>query len=177
MAKRQATGGKSQADYSRYLVCYSGGADSTFFIQREPTAKHLIHYAGRNTDQTRTAVVNANTLGRFLTVVDRSEGSDGETNQIHALYDTEMALNAAITALRFGMRGIVLCFNKDDIGIDIESLAKIVTRVDSSFEILTPLRQMTARQIRDGLDRDKLRFVSCMYSVNCGFCAKCRKGY
>ncbi len=55
-------------DYSRYLVLYSGGADSTHFIEQEPTAKHLIFFKGRNEDQYKVALTNANLLIRSLPV-------------------------------------------------------------------------------------------------------------
>ncbi len=165
-------------DYGRYLVLYSGGADSTYFIENEPTARHLIHYRGLNEAQTRVASVNANLLNRYLEIVqfvDRP-GRDGETNQIHALYDTEMVLNACIRAVHYGMVGIVLCFTADDIGINVDALLSIMHRVEPDFEILLPLRKMSDKEIRNALSKNSnLRYISCMYSENCGFCAKCRK--
>ena len=102
--------------YSKYLVLYSGGADSTLFIESEPTARHLIHYRGANEHQTSIAVTNANLLNRFLEIPSVGSGPsrDGETNEIHALYDTDMALNACIRAAYYGMSGIVMCFTADD---------------------------------------------------------------
>jgi hypothetical protein len=170
-------------DYSSYLVLYSGGADSTFFVQREPTAKHLIHYAGLNPEQTRVAAVNANLLDRYLTIehVDPDNQRDGETNQIHALYDTKMALDAAIRAISHGMKGIVMCFNADDLGIDFESITAIVRRAEQNFELLLPLRNQHAKSIRQKLKAlkgdAKLKYVSCMYGTDCGFCAKCKRGH
>lgn len=167
-------------DYSRYLILYSGGADSTQFIAQEPTAKHLIHYRGLNEAQTRVAAVNANLLDRYLEIVpfiDRP-GRDGEANQIHALYDTEMALDACIRAVHYGMQGIVMCFNADDLGIDVDALQAIVTRVEPKFEILLPLRNVTGKKIRSLLKKDgKFHHVSCMHSEKCGYCAKCLKKY
>lgn len=168
-------------DYSRYLVLYSGGADSTHFVENEPTARHLVHYRGLNDAQTRVASVNATLLDRYLDIVtlgiDRP-GRDGEANQVHALYDTEMALNACIKAAQHGMAGIVICFNEDDIGIDVEALTAIMRRVEPDFEILQPLRKTSGKKIRAGLKKSrKLSFVSCMYSENCGKCAKCLRKY
>jgi hypothetical protein len=167
-------------DYSRYLVLYSAGADSTFFIDREPTAKHLIHYAGLNESQASLALVNANLLDRFLTIVspNRIVGRDGETNQIHALYDTLMAIDAGITALSFGMLGIVMCFNAEDIGIDVEAVTSIFKRAEPAFQLLTPLRGMSAASIREALAAkpSPLKYISCMYGDSCGFCAKCKRG-
>ena len=74
-------------DYSRYLVLYSGGADSTYFIEQERTARHLIHYRGYNLYQTSVAITNANLLNRYLTIVELSsqcQPPDGETNQIRS---------------------------------------------------------------------------------------------
>jgi hypothetical protein len=169
-------------DYSRYLVLYSAGADSTFFIEREPSAVSLIHYTSPNPDQNRLALINANLLNRWMTVVPPNwvALTDGETNQIHALYDTQMALDAGIRALSFRMRGIVMCFNADDIGIDFDAVTNILRRADSGFELLTPLRHMSAQSIRNTLAArvSGLKYISCMYGgVPCGFCAKCKKGY
>lgn len=109
-------------NYSRHLVLYSGGADSTHFIQSEPTATHLIHFVGLNADQTKIAAINATALNRHLDMVGGGETAfsqrDGEINQIHALYDTQMVVAAGIKALSYGMRGLVVCFNADDIGIE-----------------------------------------------------------
>jgi hypothetical protein len=165
-------------DYSRYLIMYSGGADSTYFIESEPTAKHLIHYQGLNDAQTRMANVNANLLNRYLEIIPfrMPRQQDGETNQIHALYDTEIALNACIKAAHYGMKGIVMCFTKDDIGIDTKALLSIMHRVESKFEILLPLEKISDKEVRDSLTKSsKFKYVSCMYSENCGFCAKCMK--
>jgi hypothetical protein len=165
-------------DYSRYLVLYSGGADSTYFVQKELTARHLIHYRGLNEAQTRIASINANKLDRYIEVVSPTDGSvrDGETNQIHALYDTEMALNACIRAARYGMSGIVMCFTSDDIGIDAQALLSIMRRAEPNFEILLPLSDMTDQGVRSALSRESdLRYVSCMHSEDCGYCAKCER--
>jgi hypothetical protein len=166
-------------DYSRHLVLYSGGADSTYFIESEPTAHHLIHYRSDNHEKTLIAKANAIRFGKWLTVRsfdgDRP-GHDGEINEIHALYDTAMALDASITAASFGMKGIVMCFNKDDIGIDFDSLAKIVHRAAPRFEIATPLRKIKAVNIREELKAKKVPYVSCMVSRECGVCPKCLRG-
>lgn len=89
-----------------------------------------------------------------------------------------MALNAAIRAAHYGMRGIVLGFNADDIGIDVDSLQKIMRRAEPAFEILQPLIDKKAKVIRMALKKSKnLRFVSCMHSDACGYCPKCTKKY
>lgn len=164
-------------DYSRYLVLYSGGADSTYFVEREKTARYLIHYEGLNSEQTRVAVVNANLLDKYITVerlrVGPAPPMDGETNAIHALYDTEMALRASITAVSFGMEGIVMCFNADDIGIDAGSIEQIMKRAEPKFKLLQPIRKTSAKEIRTALRKSNLRVVSCMHSADCGYCAKC----
>jgi 7-cyano-7-deazaguanine synthase in queuosine biosynthesis len=166
-------------DYSRYLVLYSGGADSTFFVESEPTARHLIHYEGLNEAQTKVAAINANLLNRYLQVVPYRAGPvtrDGETNQIHALYDTQMALDACMKAVHHGMAGVVLCFTADDIGIDIDALRSIMKRVEPDFDIALPLIKYTDKKVRSALKKSsKLRYVSCMHSEACGFCAKCLK--
>lgn len=169
-------------NYSKHLILYSGGADSTFFIENEPTATHLIHYSGLNTDQTKIAVINANILNRYITVESLTGDSptkDGETNAIHALYDTQMAITAGIKAQSFGMKGIVLCFNRDDIGINVKAVTAILQSTDPAFEVLEPLRKTTAKAIRSKLkaSNSKLKTVSCMFSTDCGFCAKCKRGY
>ncbi len=176
MAKRKTK------DYTNYLVLYSGGADSTHFIEQESTAKHLIHYRGLNDQQTKAATINANILNRYITVETLSiagPGRDGETNQIHALYDTHMAIDAGIRAVSHGMRGLVMCFNADDIAIDVEAVNQIFRRVEPEFELILPLRDRSAKEIREALKSSKaqLHYVSCMHSERCGFCAKCRKGY
>ncbi len=167
-------------DYSRYLVLYSGGADSTYFIEQEKTARYLIHYPDLNVEKTKIAAVNANLLNRYLTFGKsgiEGNGRDGETNAIHALYDTEMALNAGIVALSHGLKGVVMCFNADDAGIEFQAVEQIMGKAEE-FKVLTPLRKMHAKDIRAELkQKSKLRYVSCMYSVNCGFCAKCMRGF
>ena len=166
-------------DYNRHLVLYSGGADSTYFIEQEPTARHLIHYVGYNKEQTNMAVTNANLLNRYLTVVESAIScpKDGETNQIHALYDTQMALDAGIRALSHGMEGIVMCFNADDICIDSDALESIFSRTDPRFRVLMPLRNKAADEIRTARKASKLKSISCMNSEHCGYCAKCLKGH
>jgi len=166
-------------DFSNFLILYSGGADSTYFIEKEETAKHLIHFKSRNQDQTNVAITNANILDRHLNIVRHGTGTsgDGETNQIHALYDTEMALHASIIALSYGMKGIVMGFNADDLGIDTESIEKIIRRADPQFQLLQPLRAMKASDIRSALRTSTLKTVSCMNAFACGYCAKCRRSY
>ena len=102
-------------DYTNLLVLYSGGVDSTYFIENEPSAKHLVHFQSPNPLQTRVAQINAISLNRFITILSPAPPSqnDGEINQIHALYDTQMALNAGVHALSHGLAGIVMCFNKN----------------------------------------------------------------
>lgn len=89
-----------------------------------------------------------------------------------------MALDACIRAIHYGMQGIVMCFNADDLGIDVEALQAIVRRVEPKFEILLPLRKVSGKKVRASLKKDgKLRHVSCMHSENCGYCAKCLRKY
>ena len=164
-------------DYSRYLVLFSGGKDSTYLLETERTAIHLIHYRGLNDARTRIASANANILNRYLEIVTMGPcrpGRDGETNQIHALYNVEMAMNASIRALHYGMAGIVMCFNQDDIGIDTDALLSIMRRVKHDFEILLPLKDTPDKTIRYEMSKSgRLRFISCIYSEKCGYCAKC----
>ncbi|HEX4028817.1 MAG TPA: hypothetical protein VHX20_00545 [Terracidiphilus sp.] len=166
-------------DYSRYLILFSGGADSTYFVEKEPTATHLIFYAGSKIQKTQIAQANATRFGRWLTVdvSPRKIGTDGEINQIHALYDTEMALAASITAASFGMLGIVMCFNKNDIGIDTDSIKKIMQRAAPEFDLALPLINTEAAQIRSELKAKNIPYVSCMIAENCGKCPKCLRGY
>ena len=167
-------------NYNNYLVLYSGGADSTYFISREESAKHLLHYKGLNQAKTKIAVSNAFGRNKYITIVEeymRNRPPDGEVNEFHALIDTQMALNASITALSFGMKGIVLGFNQDALGIDRESLEAIVHRVQPDFEILTPLSDMSAEEIRRDLQNEGIPYVSCMVSRECGECPKCERGY
>lgn len=56
-------------DLSRFLVLYSGGADSTYLVESEPTARYLLHYESPNPAQTRIARINANILNRYLDIV------------------------------------------------------------------------------------------------------------
>ncbi len=164
-------------DYSNYLVLYSGGADSTYFIENEPSARYLIHYASSNITQTQVARINANLLNRHIEITKGGDDmtNDGETNQIHALFDTKMALDASIKAASKGMSGIVLCFTKDDIGIDYESLTNIMRRSEPNFEILLPLIEMTDHEVRSNLRKSSLKYISCMIDEKCGYCAKCLK--
>jgi len=167
-------------DYSKYLVLYSGGADSTHFVETEPTAKYLLHYAGRNKTQSKVAIANANILNRYITIVEASPelpGHDGETNQIHALYDTRMVIDAGIKAVSHGMSGVVVCFNKDDIGIDTKSIEAIFRRAEPGFQVLTPLIAIGAAEIRANRVASTLKSVSCMVDEHCGHCAKCLKTY
>jgi hypothetical protein len=160
-------------------VLYSGGVDSTHFIERENSARHLIHYSGLNSVATRVAVTNANLLNRYLTVVSLAEPMprDGETNQIHALLDTQMAIDASIRAVSFGMKGIVMCFNADDLGIDSEAIENIVRRAEPDYRLLLPLRSVHAKEIRSAMESSKLRSISCMNDEHCDYCAKCLKGF
>ncbi|WP_041257321.1 hypothetical protein [Fibrella aestuarina] len=168
-------------DYSRHLVLYSGGIDSTYFVESEPTAKHLIHFKSRNKEQYDVALTNANILNRYISVIATPDGPgsgrDGETNQIHALYDTEMALQASIIAVSYGMKGIVMCFNADDIGIDYDAVTQIMHRVEPDFEILLPLIKVSGKSIRESIKRSKLKAISCMNGVQCGYCPKCTKTF
>jgi 7-cyano-7-deazaguanine synthase in queuosine biosynthesis len=163
-------------DYSRHLVLYSGGADSTYFIAKEPTARHLLHFRSTNSVQTQHAQVSALEYDRYLSIVaTRSESLDGEINQIHALNDSLMALEASIMAARYGMKGIVVCFNSDDIGIDTEALKAVMHRAEPAFEILTPLRGIRPHEIRSYLREQGIRYVSCMRAGACAECMKCRR--
>jgi 7-cyano-7-deazaguanine synthase in queuosine biosynthesis len=164
-------------DYSRHLILFSGGADSTYFIEREPTARYLLHFRSLNAEKTKIATSTANLLGRYMTVVDDRHGHsrDGETNEIHALYDTEMVLRAGIMAASFGMKGIVLCFNRDDLGIDVDAVSRILRRAEADFDVLTPLKDIPAAEIRSALRGRNLRYVSCMVADHCGYCAKCKR--
>jgi len=164
-------------DYSQYLILYSGGADSTHFIENEKTAKHLIFFKGLNAEQEKVALTNANLLDRYLTMVNRPNvpTRDGETNQIHALYDTHMALEASIIAVSYGMKGIVMCFNADDIGINYEAVEAIMKRAEPDFEIALPLIKTKSSDIRAKLKKSTLKTISCMNGNDCGYCAKCRK--
>ena len=165
-------------DYSNYLTLYSGGADSTYFIEREKSARYLIHFEGRNAEQTKVALVNSNLLERHMTIVKNDVGlvgamRDGETNAIHALYDTEMALHASITAVSFGLKGIVMCFNGDDMGIEVGAIEQIMRKVEPDFKLLVPLKSTSRADIKSALEHSELHYISCMHSDNCGFCAKC----
>jgi 7-cyano-7-deazaguanine synthase in queuosine biosynthesis len=170
---------EQKKDYSKYLVLYSGGADSTHFIESEPTAKHLIFYEGRNKEQLNVAITNANLLDKYITIIKggNQPSRDGETNQIHSLYDTHMALDASIKAVSHGMKGIIMCFNADDIGINAEAIVDIMRKAEPEFELLQPLRQTKATEIRTKLKSSKLKTVSCMNGNDCGYCAKCIKKY
>ncbi|QAR54899.1 hypothetical protein BAE_19460 [Bacillus aerophilus] len=168
-------------DYSRYLILYSGGADSTYFLSCEPTARFLIYYEGLNKVRTRIAMTNANWLDKYIRI-EKSDlllgpTLDGETNQIHALYDTQMALHASIIAISHGMKGIVMCFNADDIGINSNAVEQIIRRVEPDFRLLLPLKNMHAHEIRANLKKTNLQYVSCLNSQHCGYCPKCIRGY
>ncbi len=163
-------------DYSRHLVLYSGGADSTYFIAKESTARHLLHFRSINSAQTQHAQVSALEYDRYLSIVaTRPEPLDGEINQIHALNDSLMALDASIMAARYGMRGIVVCFNSDDIGIDTEALEAVMHRAEPAFEILTPLIGIRPHEIRAYLREHGIRYISCMRAEACAECMKCRR--
>jgi hypothetical protein len=71
------------------------------------------------------------------------------------------------------MIGIVMCFNADDLGIEFDAIHKIMRRVSPGFTVQLPLRKTASAEIRRALRRSKLRFISCMVSDACGFCAKC----
>ena len=171
----------TRTDYSHHLVLYSGGADSTYFVHQEETAKHLLHFRGLNDDMTKVAIANAIRFGRRVTVADFSVGGiagffHGPRNEYHALIDASMVLNAGIMAINFGMRGIVLGLTREDVDIDIPALTSILRRAEPRFEILTPLRETNAKAIRDALYREKIPYVSCMISRDCGQCLKCERG-
>jgi len=167
-------------DYSRHLILYSGGADSTFFIEQEPTACYLLHFSEINTDKTKVATINAHLLERFITVIPLPEGCTGNggknMSRMQILDDSFMVFNASIIAVKMGMKGIVVCFNADDTGIDIKSIENVIRRAQPDFEILLPLINLKADVIRERLTskgKNGLKYVSCMHSNNCGFCPKC----
>ena len=164
-------------NYTRFLILYSGGADSTYFIEREETAKFLLHYSGLNSDRTKIATINANLYNKFITIkpVVSPMPPDGETNQIHALYDAQMILDACVTALSFGLEGIVVGFNRDDIGVDDKPILQLVHKIDPNFKILMPLRDVSSKEIRKYIKDKNIKTSSCLFSDNCGFCAKCKK--
>ncbi|MGY2120468.1 hypothetical protein ACW9HJ_03365 [Nocardia gipuzkoensis] len=148
-------------------------------IEREQSALHLIHYA-TNPVKTLAAEATARRLHRWLTIRRLLEmpACDGEIDEIHALVDTQMVLDAAIVAAHYGMRGIAVGFNKDDLGIDTGAVTRIMCRAAPNFEILTPLAGMSARKIRKSLDKNKTHYVTCMVSdPPCGYCPKCVRGY
>ena len=162
-------------DYSQYLVLYSGGEDSTYFIESQSTARHLIHYCTFNEYATKVAVVNANILNRSLVLVPDSGVRTGgnESNRFHSLIDAYLALDAGMRAVQHGMRGIAICFNADDSGFATEALERIFKDVEPAFEILLPLRGMSSRSIREARITSKLKAASCMIDEHCGFCPKC----
>lgn len=168
-------------DYSKYLVLYSGGVDSTFFIENEKTARYLLFFKGRNKKQAKVAITNANILKKYINVVSIPDDThcDGSiyVNEIHALHDTQNLLRASIIAVSHGMKGIVACFNKDDMRIDFDSVIKIVKKAEPKFELLLPLIDMSAKEIREKHKKSKLKTVSCMNGYNCGYCIKCTHKY
>ncbi|UQA54876.1 hypothetical protein [Polyangium aurulentum] len=171
----------SRMDYGHHLVLYSGGADSTYFVHQEQTAKHLLHFRGLNDEMTKVAVANAIRFDRRITVADFSVGGiagffHGPRNEYHALLDASMVLNAGIMAINFGMKGLVLGLTREDVDMDIAALTSILRRAEPRFEILTPLRETSAKAIRDSLYRERIPYVSCMISRDCGHCPKCERG-
>ncbi|MBN8790056.1 MAG: hypothetical protein J0I84_23480 [Terrimonas sp.] len=166
-------------DYSKHLVLYSGGIDSTFFIESEKTAKHLLFFKGRNKEQAKVAITNAELLDRFINVIKRGPSHppppDGRKYiyKIHTLHNNYSALTASIIALKYGMKGIVMCLNKDDAKIDTSSILKIIKPVEPGFEILLPLINISAKEIREKQKKSKLKMVSCTNDSNCGYCSKC----
>jgi hypothetical protein len=88
-----------------------------------------------------------------------------------------MALSASITAASFGLQGIVMCFNADDIGIDTDSIVRIMRRAEPAFDLLLPLIEVNAADIRSELKDKGIPYISCMVSQHCGTCPKCVRGY
>ena len=166
-------------DYSRFLILYGGGADSTHFIESEPSARYLLHFESRNREKTSLVIANARTLGRHLNIISLFEdgSNDGEIDQIHALTDTLMALRGCIRAASHGMDGIVLGFNRDDLGIDTDAVLSIMRRSEPEFKILMPLRKRSASSIRLKMSKSSLPYISCMTGRQCGQCPKCLRGY
>lgn len=169
-------------DYSKHLVLYSGGADSTFFIEQEPTARHLLHYSDMNSEQTRIATINSHLLGRYLTVIPaqagRSLNGGMRMSSLQILDDSEMVFNASLMAVKMGLKGVVVCFNADDTGIDTKSIESVIRKAEPEFEILLPLNDVNAKTIRERLKNKSdggIRYTSCMHSTNCGFCPKCKE--
>jgi hypothetical protein len=137
---------------------------------------------GLNEEMTKVAVANAIRFGRRITVSDFNVGGiagffHGPQNEYHALIDASMVLNAGIMAINFGMKGIVLGLTGDDMEIDVPALTSILRRAEPQFEILMPLRETSAKAIRETLNSQKIPYVSCMISRDCGRCVKCERGY
>ncbi|MFP1630391.1 hypothetical protein ACLB6G_01520 [Zhengella sp. ZM62] len=168
-------------DFSGFLVLYSGGADSTFILAQNESARHLLHYTGMNAFKTKVAVANAMALDRSINL--RAIGvhptRDGEVGLYHSLEDSFMVTDAAIYAVKHGMRGIVLGFNKDDIGVPVKAIREIVAPVAPDFQIVEPLREISATEVRKHLAEmaPEIPTVSCMIDRECGICPKCRRGY
>lgn len=168
------------SDYSQHLVLYSGGADSTYLIQQEASARHLLHFRGLNDEMTKVAVANAIRFDRRITVSDFNIGGiagffHGPQKEYQALLDASMVLNAGIVAINFGMKGLVIGLTAEDIELDLAALTSILRRSAPGFEILTPLRDTSPQLIRDTLSREKIPYISCMVSRSCGQCIKCER--
>ena len=168
-------------DYSGFLVLYSGGADSTLILARHKSARHLLHYTGMNAFKTKIAVANAMALDRpiNLRTIGEHPTRDGEVGLFHSLEDSLMVADAAIYAVKHGMKGLVLGFNKDDIGLPVKAIREIVAPVAPDFRIVEPLRDMPAKDVRMHLAEiaPDIPTVSCMIDRECGVCPKCRRGY
>lgn len=170
----------NNVEYGRMLVLYSGGADSTYLVASEPEARHLVHFESGNPSQSQLARVNALAMDRWLSIIESRMDRDGEIGQIHSLYDTQMALDASVRAAAWGLRGIVMGFNADDIGIDAEAIEHIMRRVVPDFVVAQPLRDTSAAEVRErlrSLDLPGVRWTGCMMGIDCGACPKCTRGY
>lgn len=168
-------------DFSGFLVLYSGGADSTYILAQHKSARHLLHYTGMNQFKTKVAVSNAMALDRSINLraIGEHPTCDGEVGLCHGLEDSLMVADAAIYAVKHGMKGIVLGFNKDDIGVPVKAIREIVAPVAPDFRIVEPLREMPAVEVRKHLAElaPEIPTVSCMMDRECGICPKCRRGY
>ena len=165
-------------DFSKHLILYSGGADSTYLIAENDTAIHLLHFEGYNKYKTKVAISNSLLFNRRMDILHRpGHGMDGEVSDYQALLDAGLILDASIRAVTYGLKGIVVGFNQNDMGVDIDSISKIVRRLEPSFEILCPLNKITASDIREYLKQKKIPYASCIIDNNCGVCPKCKRGY
>ena len=167
-------------NFEGYLTLYSGGADSTLLLLENPSAVNLIHYKGLNDYRTRLAASNAYKLQRRIQIASLPSvpAMDGEVSAFQSVTNSAMILDAGIHALRSGLRGLVLGFNKDDDGVDQEAIRKILAKDRADFEVVSPFRNTLAAEIRQRLSNyNDIVYSSCMIDRECGHCAKCIRGY